>query len=119
MLREVQNVRQIAGEPFRRWFASDWFDIIVWYDGQEISGFQLCYDKHNKERALTWKKHGAWHHLGVDDGEGRDMHHKSSPILVADGSFDPEPVLERLMAESLEMPGDLIGFISRHLRTLK
>lgn len=119
MLREVQNVRQIEGEPFRRWFASDWFDIIVWYDNLEISGFQLCYDKHNKERALTWKKDGAWRHLGVDDGEGRDMHHKASPILVADGSFDAGPVVERLMMESQELPSELLGFISQQLQTLK
>ena len=54
MLAEVEHVRQRAGEPRRRWFASDDLDLIVWLDeADRFVGFQLCYDKGRSERALT------------------------------------------------------------------
>ena len=44
-LREIVDVRQVPGEPKRRWFSSDDIDLIVWLDdsGAPVS-FQLCYD---------------------------------------------------------------------------
>jgi len=55
MLTEIRNARQVEGEGFRRWFTDDYFDLIVWYGDQNaMIGFQLCYDKQGKERALTW-----------------------------------------------------------------
>ena len=55
MLAEIRNARQIAGEDFRRWFTDEEFDLIVWYgDDRSLVGFQLCYDKQDRERALTW-----------------------------------------------------------------
>jgi hypothetical protein len=35
--------------------ADDYFDLIVWYEPDGgVHGFQLCYDKPGRERALTW-----------------------------------------------------------------
>jgi hypothetical protein len=31
MLKEIQKTRQITGEPRRRWFSDEVFDLIVWY----------------------------------------------------------------------------------------
>ncbi len=46
MLRELKQVRQHKGEPRRRWFNDDYFDLIVWFSEKDsISGFQLCCDK--------------------------------------------------------------------------
>ncbi len=61
MLRELADVRQIPGEPRRRWFADDYFDLIVWFDKRgQIIGFQLCYDLPRDEHALTWhEEHGV------------------------------------------------------------
>ena len=45
MLRELRDVRQVPGESRRRWFASDYFNLIVWYDDDDeparVSGFHL------------------------------------------------------------------------------
>jgi len=32
MLEESEYVRQVKGEPKRRWFSDDYFDLIVWVD---------------------------------------------------------------------------------------
>lgn len=101
MLREIRNVRQIPGELKRRWFTSDTMDLIVWVDESDgPTQLQLCYDKglHRAERALTWKHKTGYTHTAVDDGEAGHGRYKSTPILIADGSFNPargQPVLGR------------------------
>jgi hypothetical protein len=88
MLRELTEVRQDPKEPKRRWFADDYFDLIVWFDKRgEIIGFQLCYDINGDEHALTWGERTGFSHQRVDDGE-RQRPYKATPILVADGSCD-------------------------------
>jgi hypothetical protein len=96
MLAELRDVRQIEGEHRRRWFADDFFDLIVWLgDGGEPVAFQLCYDKEGHQRALTWKAPSSYTHTGIDDGENRPGRYKATPILVADGAFDHSAIGER------------------------
>jgi len=88
MLRELMNVRQDSEEPRRRWFADDYFDLIVWLGkGGEFIGFQLCYDKSGDEHALTWRKKTGFSHHRVDNGETQRPY-KATPILVSDGALD-------------------------------
>ena len=117
MLKEIQHVRQIDGEPPRRWFSSSWFDLIVWYSaGQEISGFQLCYAKDSGERAFTWKNTGQKSHFAVDDGENRAHHHKSLPVLVANGAFNAPQALLRFQEESTDLPQDIRNLVIKTLQ---
>jgi hypothetical protein len=116
MVHEVQGARQIPGEGFRRWFTDQYFDLIVWYGGGEpdgaIAGFQLCYDKFNKERALTWRKGKGFTHEKVDDGEGPfALQAKMTPILLPDGEFDAGSVTRRLREQSGEMDQEVARFV--------
>lgn len=103
MLREIPNVRQVPGEGKRRWFTDLYFDLIVWYsDDGTISGFQLCYDKQEHERAFTWRKGHQCIHEAIDSGE-QPGHSKMSPIL---GGASPVPeacVEERFFHESADI----------------
>jgi hypothetical protein len=36
MLREISNLRQIEGEPQRRWFEGQELELIIWQSGNEI-----------------------------------------------------------------------------------
>ncbi len=95
MLSEIDNPRQVIGEGRRRWFTDNEFDLIVWYGNEERPvGFQLCYDKQDNERALTWTRAHGFQHDRVDTGEipGRA---KMTPIIVADGVFHRDSVAER------------------------
>jgi hypothetical protein len=69
--------KPVAGDRDRRWIADEYFDLIVWYeDDQTIHGFQLCYDKPGRERALTWTRAGGFQHTAIDSGEsGRRQPH--------------------------------------------
>lgn len=120
MLREVQGARQVRGEGFRRWFTDQYFDLIIWYEGADaqtpISGYQLCYDKTSRERALTWRKDLGFTHEKVDDGEGvRALGAKMTPILVPDGLFDAAGISRRLLEHSAEMDPVVAGFVLKTL----
>jgi hypothetical protein len=115
MLTEIRNARQVKGEGLRRWFTDDYFDLIVWYDGAETpTGFQLCYDKKGRERALTWTRAHGFQHDRVDAGE-TPGHAKMSPIIVADGVFDRDPVLERFLASSAGIEPEIVRFVRETL----
>jgi len=101
MLKEVKNVVQRQGEPRRRWFMSAYFDLIVWYDeGNDISGFELCYGKPTTEKALCWTNQRGYTHHKVDDGELEPLKYKMTPIYVPDGIFEKDAVSEIFLQES-------------------
>lgn len=105
MLKEYVNVRQIPGEPSRRWFHDDYFDLIAWLaPNGEVGRFQLCYDKHGRERVLDWHGSGTCVHSGIDNGEGRPLRHKSSPVTVTAGSYDSGELGTRFLAASGQLP---------------
>jgi hypothetical protein len=117
MLREIKGVSQPKGEPRRRWFDDEYFDLIVWYaaDGG-FFGFQLCYDRSRKPRALTWTAASGYRHSGVDDGEGAGVMAKEAPVLVADGLFDAPSVSQRFDKAAENLPAEIRGFVLGKLR---
>lgn len=115
MLAEIRNPRQVPAEGFRRWFTDEFFDLIVWYDDERrLIGFQLCYDKEGRERALTWTLAHGFQHDRIDPGEvpGRS---KMTPIIVADGAFNAGPVTERFREASANIEPGIASFVSARL----
>ena len=104
--------RSVPGEPGRRWFSSKKLDLIVWLSptGSPI-GFQLCYDKGQSERAITWTEPDKLTHSQVDSGEVDPLHPKATPILLPDGSFDARLLIERLRAVRGELPDELFALV--------
>jgi hypothetical protein len=112
MLTEYKKVRQIKGEPKRRWFSDEYFDLIVWFlTGNEIMGFQLCYGKPGDQRAITWKWPDTYFHQRIDDGENRPGKPKATPILVPDGRFDYEVIAEKFQKESANIDPEISKFV--------
>ncbi len=93
-------VRKIARDLNRRWMTDEYFDLIIWYepDGR-IHGFQLCYDKPDRERSLTWTHGQGFRHAAVDSGESKPTANRA-PILVGDGGFDVARVRQEFIARS-------------------
>lgn len=119
MLYEIRRVRQNPGEPFRRWFTDDRFDLYVWYDSptlERLVGFQLCYDKdkHHTERALTWYRGRGFDHRRVDEGDVEPTRNQSA-ILLSDGRFPKEAILLSFREAARELDPDLVTFIARTL----
>ena len=111
MLNEITEVTQYETGKHRRWFHDEDFDLYTWedYDGV-LQGFQLCYAKLGKERALRWSPEAGYSHEGVDapeDKPGRSM----SAIFVADGVFDANRVGTIFENATLEMPDKFRNFV--------
>lgn len=115
MLKEEKNVRQYQGEGRRRWFYDNYFDLITWHDAKDdISGFQLCYDKGGSERVLTWQKSKGYSHNKIDDGEVPGEH-KKTPILVVDGKFNKSAIAEKFGRDSKEIDKNIAKFVYKKL----
>jgi hypothetical protein len=114
---EFADVRQIPGEPRRRWFTGEDLDLLVWFDESDRPiGFQLCYKNGGSECALTWNPDRGLSHKIVDDGEQRPGKHKASPILVAGAPASASLIRERFAQVSAGLPVEIAEFVSKKLR---
>jgi len=111
MITEIFGVSQNPGEDKRRWFTDDYWDIYVWQksDGS-ISGIQVCYDKINKERVLSWFMGKGYSHNKIDDGEITGGF-KRSPVVVKDGLFNKNFIGEKFFNDSKNIDNNLRDFI--------
>ena len=115
MLTEIKNIKQVTGEPVKRWFHSEQMDLFIWYENNQIISFQLCYDKENKEKAISWHKDKGLQHQKVDDGENRPGHYKATPILVENGSYELSSIIEKFNKLSLNVIDDVRDFVVKNL----
>ena len=118
VLREIRDVRQVAGELRRRWFTSETMDLIVWIDeSAEPRQLQLCYDKGRRraERAFTWKPATGFSHTAVDDGEYGNGRYKATPLMVNEGGFNNERVEKLFRDHSVNLPADIIEFVAHKI----
>ena len=110
MLREVK-AREESAEGNRRWFADDYFELIVWLDERStVASFQLCYDRRRWQRALTWTKANGLRHDSVDDGESSALKNQT-PLYREGGEFDRADVLRRFQIASVYLPGTIAEFV--------
>ena len=116
-LIEFANVRQIPGEPRRRWFTCEDLELVVWCDesGGPI-GFQLCYNNGGSEYALTCSPDCGFSHKIVDDGEQGPGKHKATPILVAGAPASARLITERFAQVSAGLPVKIAEFVGKKLR---
>jgi hypothetical protein len=115
MFYEIMNVRQIEGEPKRRWFVDGDLELIIWLgEGDRIVGFQLCYEKEKVPKALTWQEDKGFLHSGIDDGDLRG-YPKPTPILIRDGVFDKKNVEKKFAASSVSLPKEIADFVKAKL----
>lgn len=109
-LYEVLKVSQHEGEPGRRWFTNEHSDLYVWLEGDAISAFEFCYDKHRNEHVLRWSSAKGFSHAHIDDGE-QNILKKSTPIATEDGGFDPLAIIHLFESSARFMDTRLYRFI--------
>ncbi|NKB36568.1 MAG: hypothetical protein GKR93_05265 [Gammaproteobacteria bacterium] len=116
MLKEIEKVKQLEGEPRRRWFASTSLDLFLWYDDKgNIVQFQICYDKGPEEKALTWNHEKGLMHHQVDDGENRSFRMKGTPIMVNTSDFDSGEIITKFEQLAGNIEYSIVSFILSQL----
>ena len=111
MLHEIVVAQKEKG-IFRRWFQNDYFDIIVWYNlnTKLIHGFQLCYNISQDEHSLTWMADQGFTHSKIDDGK-RPFRHPSAPLLIEDGLFPAEIILNKFIDSCIDIDKNISRLI--------
>ncbi len=116
MLTEMNHVRQIKGDYFRRTFTHTTMDLVVWYrQDKTIYGFQIAYDQGRQERALTWREDRGFHHARVDDGEDNPLSNRS-PIPIEDADFNAARLLLAFDLVSQNLPRRERNLVQRKLQ---
>ncbi|MEK7483168.1 MAG: hypothetical protein AABZ60_02420 [Planctomycetota bacterium] len=117
MLNEVVHVRQIPGEPRRRWFLDEFFDLIVWLDeSNTFIGFQLIYDKKSKQGVLDWRINKGYSHYKMDDGEHTASKPKATPTLTTQKSFDKEFIYQSFLQASVSIDKAVAQFVLEKIK---
>ena len=127
MFREITISKQPDGGAKRRWYQSDYFDLYIFYlrhsersdkhADREFVGMQLCYDIRRNQRSLEWKKTDGFSHHTVKKGGGDTLsdHGASAALLQQGGVFDAAKVVDRFMADSGGLPGQIKTFVLQKL----
>lgn len=97
----------------RRWFMSNDYDLIVFNNEQgEIKEFQFCYDKNKHEQMLSWSIEAGYSHMAIDDGDVlNDMGHKRAPLVVPNGSYSVNAILNKFLSASNSLPKNIEQFV--------
>ncbi len=128
MFREINISKEpAAGEPKRRWYQSEYFDLYIFYfryseradkhADREFVGMQLCYDIRRNQRTLEWKKETGFSHLAVKKGDGDTLsdHGASASLMHQGGEFESSKVIDHFMKESPSLPGQVRNFVLHKL----
>jgi hypothetical protein len=115
MLKEAKSVRQIPGEPFRRWYTDNETNLIVWLDQYRIVGFQLIVPNGNDQAVFTWHEGREVTVTSLDDGEGNMGHLKMTPILSKAHAVDRLAAFRHFKAVSAELPSGLSHLIEQKI----
>jgi hypothetical protein len=81
------------------YFFDDYFDLFIEESNCKVNWFQLCYDKYDNQRAITWARGEKLRHEKVD--ENSRSFYSMTPILEADGYFDHVKVVEMFRQASI------------------
>jgi hypothetical protein len=108
VLHEIRNVRQERGGARRRWFESDGFDLVVWYDvGGGLTGFQICYDNGEDEHAVTWRPGWGFTHSVVDPGDENPLKNETPILRLPVGSPPWNDLVRRFDERSATLEPEL------------
>jgi hypothetical protein len=118
VLREIRNVDQKRSGHTKRWFQDDYFDLIVWIDGDRfIEEFQLCYGRETLgERVFEWRRGRGFQHLKRDEQYGGSLVGEGDTWgLMLDGAMPYVSLKARFAGASADLPEILREFIDAKL----
>lgn len=119
MLTEIKKVKQLDGEPKRRWFASEQMDLFIWVsESGDILNYQLTYDKPYAEKALLWVANTGFSHACVDDGSETGKYPKT-PLLNSTENFDIAHIMNLFKQHAAALDPEIKQFITQTADCIK
>lgn len=117
-LTERTDERQRGEESHRRWFSSEYFDLIVWFnDGGDIVLFQLGYDPDGADGLLEWRPASGLSHFRVDTGGLAPARHARAPFLVPAPAPPLKPLIDGFKEAAAGLDESITDFVLGVLRS--
>jgi len=114
MLAEI-SLKQQEDQMVKCWFQDDYFDLFTWQnETSQITSFQLCYDRLNNERVISWDNERGFGHHRVDDGES-SPHKNMSPVFIKEEGFLYHEVMSRFLESSTQINQEIRSFVQEKL----
>jgi len=105
------------GQLRRRYFDDDWLEVFVWLDDtNQIVGFKLCYDRHEGELAVTWRKDEGFELSPVHHGEETSLYGRSQFPVEIDLPIPFAMLLQEWQARSAQIDPEVAAIIEARLR---
>lgn len=100
----TRPVQHFSNDLDKSFSIDDYLDLVVWYEPMgQMHGFQLCYDRYGRQRAVTWTANGGFSHslvqLNGSSGLGAGM----SPVLQTCDDFPWRDVLREFEVRTPEL----------------
>ena len=111
-------VSSVSGDTPRKWISDDYFDLIIWYRDQTVTGFQLCYGKPYAEWALTWQEGDRYSHCQIDSGDDEATSNRT-PILITGGTFPKDKIISEFTIQAKELPVEIQNLVLSKLHKYK
>ncbi|OAI56366.1 hypothetical protein AYO49_00760 [Verrucomicrobiaceae bacterium SCGC AG-212-N21] len=93
MLRTAP-IRRFSNDLDKSYTADNYMDLVVWYESSgEVHGFQLCYDRYDRPRAVTWTRGRGFSHCVVQPYGETGLGFGMSPVLESNNEFSWSMVL--------------------------
>lgn len=120
MLEEYKRIMQNEKGIFRRLFIDDFFELFVFYkkNEEDIESFQFVYDRYENPHVFTWVKNKGFKHNKIDDGEDK-VGRKRTPIMVPDGIFKKDTIIDKFEKESKNIDENVVKFVISKLMKYK
>ena len=82
MFKEISNIKQNEGEPFRRIFNSSDLYMISWFEESQLVSYHLYYKFGIEEFCIIWEKDFGLSFRKVYSGADRPDRHKMTALLI-------------------------------------
>jgi hypothetical protein len=118
VLEERTGVKPEKDGTPRRWFSDADFDLFVWSRDGKLDGFELCYDKKARERAVSWDAKKGWSRARIDGGEDNPSKNNTPIWLKDEAEFDARGLVVRFEQASGKLDPAVYDFVRSKLSTL-
>ena len=114
MLREIHSARQNHPHRTIRRFSNANMELYVWFKTRNPVGFQLCFDKTQREDCINWHIKRGFSRLQMN-AEAEHIKYRLSAYTSSQSDFDVTAIASEFLRASEQLDVALADFIFARL----
>lgn len=114
MLREISSTHQNNHNQFKCWFTDSDMDLFIWFKNRAPVCFQLCYNKRQQERSVSWHIDNGFSHNLIRP-KNRNAKYRIPATQSPEIAFDAMAIAREFLQASDHIDTMLADFIFSRL----